>query len=93
MSRVNHKGLQSLRVAGQGVVLSQSRNTGVGGVASIFKKAAPVISKLQLPGAEPETLTVRSLYLFLSFWLLKMRRKRVTKQAFYLFIFFPPGDL
>lgn len=54
---------------------------------SFCKKAALIISKLPLIGAEPETLTVNSLGFFFSFLAHKMRRKGEAKQAF--FFFFP----
>lgn len=46
-----------------------------------FKKAALVISKLQLIGAEPESLTVNPLVLCFVFLALTLRRKGEAKQA------------
>lgn len=49
------------------------------------EKAALIITKLQLIGAEPEILTVNSLDIFFFFppLALKMRRQGVAKQAFF----------
>lgn len=47
----------------------------VGPLCSFFKKAALVISKLQLIGAEPESLTVNPLVFFFFFLALTLRRK------------------
>lgn len=67
----------------------------------LLEKAALIITKLQLIGAEPEVLTVNSLdfFFFFSFLLaLKMRRQGVAKQAFFPEIYEtnkqnqPPGN-
>lgn len=49
-------------------------------IVFFFKKATLVISKLQLIGAEPESLTVNALVFFV-FLALTLKRKGEAKQA------------
>lgn len=71
MSHVNQERLLDLRLTRKGVVLFKSRNTCVWtfcvwAIVFFCEKADPIITKLQLIGAEPEILMVNLLDFFSS---------------------------